>query len=134
MTYASSTAGAPPYPEPVAAPRNGLGTAALVVGIVALVTSFTVVGGIVLGVVALVLGVIGRGRAKRGEATNRGMATAGVVLGLVGIVLSAALVVGGVSLFHHFGGQTLVKCLNTAGHDQAKVAQCQQQFKSKLGS
>ena len=45
--------------------RNGLGTAALVLGILALVTCWTVIGGVVLGVLAVIFGFIGRGRVKR---------------------------------------------------------------------
>ncbi|OII64844.1 hypothetical protein BJP40_19340 [Streptomyces sp. CC53] len=78
-----------PFPPPYAAPRNGFGTAALVLGIVGLVFGAIpvafVLGG-VLGVLALVFGLLGRARARRGEATNQGMALAGVVLGALAIV------------------------------------------------
>ncbi len=73
------------------APNNGLGTAAMVIGIVSVV-GFCLYGlNIILGILALIFGIIGLGRAKRGEATNRGMALAGVILGSVGIVVGAAL-------------------------------------------
>ncbi|MGW2653207.1 DUF4190 domain-containing protein [Streptomyces sp. NPDC001478] len=72
------------------APANGLGIASLVLGIIS-VALFCLWGlGIILGVLALVFGLIGRGRAKRGEADNAGVALAGVILGSVGIVVSAA--------------------------------------------
>ncbi|MGW1320713.1 DUF4190 domain-containing protein [Streptomyces sp. NPDC002426] len=71
------------------APSNGLGIAAMVLGIIAVV-GFCMWGlGIVLGILALIFGIIGRGRAKRGEATNGGMALAGIILGSVSIVISA---------------------------------------------
>nr|WTB33998.1 DUF4190 domain-containing protein [Streptomyces sp. NBC_00830] len=71
-------------------PANGLGIASMVLGIIAVV-GFCMWGlGVVLGVLALILGLIGRGRAKRGEATNGGMALAGVILGSIGIVISGA--------------------------------------------
>lgn len=73
------------------APNNGLGTAAMVIGIVSVV-GFCLYGlNIILGILALIFGIIGLGRAKRGEATNRGMALAGVILGSVGIVVGAAI-------------------------------------------
>ncbi|UYQ62542.1 DUF4190 domain-containing protein [Streptomyces peucetius] len=75
--------------------RNGLGTAALVLGIIGVlfgVIPFLFWIGTVLGLLALVLGLVGRGRAKRGEATNKGAATAGTVLGLVALI--ASVVVG----------------------------------------
>jgi hypothetical protein len=79
--------------------RNGLGIAALVLGIIGSVSGlipflFWLAG--ILGVIALILGLAGRGRAKRGEASNKGVATFGAVLGLVSLILS---VVGAVLLF-----------------------------------
>src|ERR1700732_5624308 len=67
----------PPLPystqsPPAIAPRNGLGTAALVIAIVGLLLCFTVVGGVVLGIAAVVMGFTGRGRVKQGEAKNGG--------------------------------------------------------------
>lgn len=71
------------------APANGLGIAAMVLGIIA-VAGFCMWGlGVVLGILALVFGILGRGRAQRGEATNGGMALAGIILGSISIVISA---------------------------------------------
>jgi hypothetical protein len=67
--------------------NNGMGVAALVLGIVGLVLSWTVIGGVVLGILALVFGLIGRGRVRRREADNGGQAVAGVTLGSIAIVL-----------------------------------------------
>ncbi|WP_326765985.1 DUF4352 domain-containing protein [Streptomyces sp. NBC_01591] len=79
--------------------RNGLGIAALVLGVIGAVSGlipflFWLAG--VLGLIALVLGLAGRGRAKRGEATNKGMTTFGAVLGLISMILA---VVGAVITF-----------------------------------
>lgn len=91
------------------APRNGLGTAGMVCGIVGIVLSwlgFTLLFAIVplaLGILGIVFGVIGRKRAKRGEATNKGLATAGVATGSVAIaltVVSAVLMVGFIVVNH----------------------------------
>ncbi|MEV6553885.1 DUF4190 domain-containing protein [Streptomyces sp. NPDC051597] len=73
----------------MAAPLNGFGTTALVLGILSVVL-FCLWGlGIVLGILALIFGFLGRGRAKRGEATNGAQALAGIILGAVGVVVSA---------------------------------------------
>lgn len=72
---------ASPSPGFAAAPRNGMGTAALVLGILGLVL------GCILSGLAIIFGSIGIGRANRGEATNKGAATAGLILGIVGFVL-----------------------------------------------
>ncbi|MFF5936996.1 DUF4190 domain-containing protein [Streptomyces sp. NPDC012508] len=70
-------------------PSNGMGTAAMVLGIIA-VAGFCMYGlGVVLGILALVFGIIGRKKVQRGEANNGGMATAGIVLGSIGILVSA---------------------------------------------
>ncbi|MEU8524653.1 MULTISPECIES: DUF4352 domain-containing protein [Streptomyces] len=79
--------------------RNGLGTAALILGVIGaisgLIPLFFWLAGI-LGLIALILGLSGRGRVKRGEANNKGVATTGAVLGLVALILS---VVGAVITF-----------------------------------
>ena len=116
-----------------AAPRNGLGVAALVLGLLAVLTGFFVLGG-VLGVVAVVLGVLGRGRAKRGEATNGGVALAGIVLGLVGIALTAAVIAIGASFLGSDSGQRLVDCLEQAGADPEAQQQCQRELEDSLFS
>ncbi|MFD7720938.1 DUF4190 domain-containing protein [Streptomyces sp. NPDC059814] len=70
-------------------PANGLGIASMVLGIIA-VAVFCMYGlGVILGVLALIFGLIGRGRVSRGEADNGGVALAGIILGSVGIVVSA---------------------------------------------
>lgn len=79
--------------------RNGLGIAALILGVIGAVSGlipflFWLAG--ILGLIALILGLAGRGRAKRGEATNKGMATFGAALGLISLILT---VVGAVITF-----------------------------------
>src|SRR4051794_34308757 len=72
--------GSAPYGGPGGPPRNGLGTAALVLGIVAIPGILTVVLGILLGLLALIFGIIGRKRYSRREATNGGAAMGGALL------------------------------------------------------
>ena len=114
--------------------RNGLGTAALVLGILAVLTCWTVIGGIVLGLAAVVLGVLGRGRAKRREADNGGMALAGIITGVIGIVLAALLIVAGVSLLNSPEGQQLQDCLDRAGSNQAAVDQCRIELENSVNN
>ncbi|MGW6392705.1 DUF4190 domain-containing protein [Streptomyces sp. NPDC055103] len=69
-------------------PANGMGITSMVLGIIA-VAGFCLYGlGVILGILALIFGIIGMKKAGRGEATNRGMALAGVILGSIGIVVS----------------------------------------------
>ncbi|MGW8883721.1 DUF4190 domain-containing protein [Streptomyces sp. NPDC055749] len=74
-------------------PANGLGTAAMVLGILA-VCLFCIYGipSLILGVLALIFGILGRKRVQRGEASNSGQALAGVILGSIGIALGAAII------------------------------------------
>ncbi|MEU3403767.1 DUF4190 domain-containing protein [Streptomyces sp. NPDC006670] len=74
-------------------PSNGFGTTALVLGILSVVICVTSFFSIALGIAAVVFGVLGRGKANRGEATNGGMALAGTILGAIGIVLGAVILV-----------------------------------------
>ena len=85
-------------------PRNGLGIASLVLGILALLGSWVPVLGIgagILAIVGLVLGIIGMRRAKRGEATNRGVALAGTILSALALLAAIVLtVVWGLAIFN----------------------------------
>jgi hypothetical protein len=86
----------PPPPPPGGAPgpggpqqpSNGLGLASMIVGIISIPMAicFCIVG-IIGGAVAMVLGFLGKGKAERGEATNRGHAMAGIITGAVAIGL-----------------------------------------------
>jgi len=90
---------------PAQAPKNGMATAALVVGIVALLLClipFVNVVSIVGGLVAVVLGVLAMKKAKAG-APGKGMGVAGVVLGAISAVVAlivtvvAGMAIGAVS-------------------------------------
>jgi hypothetical protein len=90
---------------------NGLAVAALVVGIIAVVTSFCVIGALA-GIIAVVLGVLGLQRARRepGE-PQKGLAIAGIVTGAVAVVVAALAVsffvfAGGVEVDSDFGNPT----------------------------
>ncbi|MEV5438237.1 DUF4190 domain-containing protein [Streptomyces sp. NPDC052682] len=79
----------PGYAMPMQ-PRNGMGTTGLVLGIIGVVCSVTFIMwfiGIILGILAIIFGAIGRGKANRGEATNKGAATTGLVCGIVATVI-----------------------------------------------
>ena len=118
-------------PPPPAGNSNGLGTAALVLGILSLVTWFLFIGGL-FGVIAVVLGFLGRGKAKRGEASNGGMALAGIITGAVGILLTVLVIVGVAALFSTSEFSNLTDCLVDAGDDQQAVDECREQFEDSL--
>ncbi|KOG71866.1 DUF4190 domain-containing protein [Streptomyces flaveolus] len=72
-------------------PSNGMGTASLVLGIISAVGFILWPIALVLGILALIFGGLGRGKANRGEATNPGVALAGIICGAAGIVLVLGL-------------------------------------------
>ncbi|WP_425832839.1 DUF4190 domain-containing protein [Streptomyces fractus] len=120
----------PPQQQQVA--RNGLGTAALILGVIGALSGlipllFWLAG--ILGVIALILGLTGRGRAKRGEATNKGIALTGVILGLAAMGLA---VFGAYTTFK--AADDLVKDLNKSVSDtKAKDTKSSGDAKDKDG-
>ena len=113
-------------------PKNGMGVAALVVAIIALISSVSVIGGILLGIVAVILGFIGRGRVKSGEANNSGVATAGIILGVISIIAGLAFIAIWVGLFKDVGAGGYFDCLQRAGQDRAAVQQCSDEFRQSM--
>ncbi len=117
----------PGYPP--AKQGSGLAIAALVVGILAVLSGITVLGGILLGLVAIVLGAIASSKAKKGTGGGRGMAIAGIVLGVLGLVIAGAIIALGVSIFGDINS-----CVDDAGGDQAAINQCEKDFNEKYNN
>ncbi|MFF4660142.1 hypothetical protein [Streptomyces sp. NPDC001381] len=70
---------------------NGMGVAGMVLGIVSAVIFCLWPLAIVLGILGIVFGAIGRRKAHRGEATNPGQALSGIICGSAGIALGLGL-------------------------------------------
>lgn len=137
--YGAYPGGYPPqqpyggYPPPgPAAPKNGLGTASLVLAIIGLVLCFSIAGGIVLGLCAIIIGFIARGRVKRGEATNGGVAMAGILLGIVAVIAGLVFIPIYIGLFDQVGGTDYVDCLSRAGSDQQAAQDCANEFTQRV--
>ena len=118
-------------PLPVG-PKNGLGIAALVTAIIGLVFCWTVAGGVVLGVLAAILGIIGYSRAKRGQATNTGVAIAGIVLGALAVIASLAFIPIWMGVFSEVGGTDYMDCVARAGSDPKAVEGCVNQLQDRV--
>jgi hypothetical protein len=123
---------APGYGQQTMRYGGGMATAALVLGILALILCWTVFGGIVLGIIAVVLGIIAARRASRGEAPGRGRAIAGIVTGALGLVIAVALVAVGASILNSSSGKSYQQCLQQAGNDQAAQQQCATEFQKSI--
>ncbi|PVY97314.1 hypothetical protein [Actinomycetospora cinnamomea] len=99
--------------------REGLGTLALAAGLLAVGTCWLGWPGIVLGLVALVVGFVGARRAFHDPHRNGAAALGGFVLGLAGVVIGAWLVVPGLLGIGTFGeGLTLDECMAQAQGQQ----------------
>lgn len=143
-----------PYPQgqwdtgstaPPPKPKNGMGIAALVFGILALLLVWLPIVGLVLGLLAIIFGVIGRGRVRKQQATNGGVALTGLILGvltfLANVVITIALFLFGVAFINVGGGQVVQQYQDCLGQAQSApspaavqqaVEQCNQQFQSQL--
>jgi membrane-bound ClpP family serine protease len=122
---------------PTARPRrNGMGTAALVLGIVAVVLVVLIFFsplGALLGLLAVIFGIIGIMRVNRGEADNRGQAVTGLVTGaaalLIGLFLAISIgtfFAANVNEFRQFG-----RCMQDASGEQERDA-CARQLSRDL--
>ena len=63
----------------------------MILGIVCIPATVIYVGA-VAAVLAVIFGIIGLRRVRRGVATNRGQALTGLILGIIGVVLSAIFI------------------------------------------
>jgi len=111
--------------------RNGLGVAALSAGVIAVFVGFWIwpVGGMILGIVAVILGLVGRSRVKRSQANNGGVAAAGIVLGVVVIIMAVGYFAW---LFNRADLPRYRECLNNAGADKAKQDQCDNEIDLRI--
>lgn len=82
----------PAHPSPQL-PRNGLGTAGFVLGLLSALFAMIPIIGVIawpMAILGLIFGVLGIGRANHGVATNKGLAIAGTALAAIGLVLCIA--------------------------------------------
>lgn len=119
-------------PAPPTGPRNGLGTWALVTAALALLFSWTIVGGVIGGLIAVVLGFAGRGRAMRGEADNGPIANAGIGLGALAVVVGIAFVPIWLGFFSAAGMGDYIDCMQKAGTDRPAQTQCENGFRERV--
>lgn len=116
--------GGPGYYPPVQ-PRNGLGIAALTVGLVSIVLAPSIVLGIPAALVGIGLGVAAYLRTRRGQANNPGVAIGGIVAGALGIIGALVMLVLIIAAAMHSNSSSgLRSCLDRAQGDQAAIIQC----------
>lgn len=119
-------------PRPPVAPKNGLGIASLVLAVVGLLSVATVFAPILLGVLAVVIGLFGQGRAKRGTANNGGVAIAGIVLGGLAVVVGLAFIAIWTTVWKDVRGGDYIDCTQKAGSDRVLQQHCADQFRHSV--
>lgn len=120
------------YPPPPMGPKNGLGIASLVLAIIALLSVWSVFAGIILGLVAVVIGFFGRGRVKRGIANNDGVAITGIVLGALAVIVGLAFIAIWMALWKDVGGDDYIHCMQKAGSDRIQQQRCADHFRENV--
>jgi hypothetical protein len=127
--------GGPAWQQGDAAPRgnDGMALAAMIIGILSLLIAwipFIGILGTIGGIVALVLGFVGRGRIKKSGAGGNGMAITGIATGAVAIVLSVLITgfffAAGDGFFAEFG--SYIECVEETGDE----AECQRQLEEGI--
>jgi len=129
QAHYGSAGGPAPYGTggPQGPPRNGMGVAALTLGLIGAVLFWTMLGGIVLGLLALIFGIVGYRRGKRGEATNGTLAIVGAVIGGLALIGSTVMLALAVSVISSGDYEKLEDCMREAG-TQTEQQQCEDDF------
>lgn len=120
---------APPLPT---SPKNGLGIASLVIAVIALMLVWSVLGGVIGGIIAVALGMAARGRVKRREANNGGVAIAGMALGGLAVVIGLAFIPIWAGFWQFVGGADYLDCMQSAGSDPVRQEQCTDEFRQDI--
>jgi uncharacterized membrane protein len=122
-----------PHTGDTAGRGNGPAIAALVLGILAVVLFWTVIGGVVLGILALVFGIIGARRARGGRAPRRTMSIFGAVLGVLGIIGSVVIIAIGASILNSDEFKDFDDCVQHADTQSERDA-CAKDFNEDVNN
>ncbi|MCI4042030.1 MULTISPECIES: DUF4190 domain-containing protein [unclassified Streptomyces] len=121
------------YGSPQPARTNGFAVAALVLGLVACLLFWTVLGGLLLGLLAIVFGIVAALRTRQGRAPRRTMAIVGAVLGALGLIGSAIVLVVAISVFDSEEFKNFEDCMDRAS-GQAAENRCTDDFIDELSN
>ncbi|MFD4028589.1 DUF4190 domain-containing protein [Streptomyces sp. NPDC058576] len=120
-----------PYGGQQPARTNGFAVAALVLGLVACLLFWTVVGGLLLGLLAIVFGIVAALRTRQGRAPRRVMAIVGAAFGALGLIGSVIVLVVAVSVFDSQEFKNFEDCVDQA-NGQAAEDRCADDFVDEL--
>ncbi|WP_067834807.1 DUF4190 domain-containing protein [Nocardia lijiangensis] len=111
---------------------KGLAITALVLGILALLSFWTILGGVLFGLFGLIFGIIAFVKARKGTAGGTGMAVTGLILSVLALIGSILIAIVGWSFFVDSGGKDLIDCLDKAGNDQSKIDECERKWNQNI--
>lgn len=127
--YGQSYGGGSGYGAPPAGLPQGLSIAALVVGVLAFLICWLPVIGLVVALVALVLGTVAVIRTRQGRAGGKGLAIGGLVLGILSTLAGfavTAFMLWAIAQFGQSGDlQSIVECARIT--DSAEQERCLQE-------
>ncbi|WP_217168941.1 DUF4190 domain-containing protein [Streptomyces sp. AC512_CC834] len=112
---------------------NGMAIAALVLGILAVLLFWTVIGGVVLGLLALIFGIIGARRARGGRAPHRAMSVVAAVLGALGVIASVVIIAIGASILNSDEFKDFDDCVQHADSQSERDA-CADDFNEDVNN
>nr|WP_276508399.1 DUF4190 domain-containing protein [Modestobacter muralis] len=95
----------------------------MVLGILSIPAAFFTFPGMILGLLAIIFGILGLRRVKARRADNKGMAIAGLVTGIIGFVLGTILLIAAIAFVST--AQDCITDFNSTG-DQPQYEQCVQ--------
>ena len=108
---------------PASSATNGAAVAALIIGLLSLLIGWIPFIGLIAvvgGLIALILGFIGRGKVKKQQASGKGMATTGIVTGILAILLGIASTLIPVLFFSSFVEEMeeFTACVDAGGSEE----------------
>jgi hypothetical protein len=117
--------------QPAATGTNGIAIAAMIIGIIALLISWIPILGVLAGVLALVLGFVGRSKARKFPAVGgNGAAITGIVTGILATLISIAVTIALFAFGSTFMGsfESYEECIAQGGTEE----ECQDQLERDI--
>ncbi|MBA1834854.1 DUF4190 domain-containing protein [Corynebacterium wankanglinii] len=113
-------------PAPTQQQNNGVALAAMILGILALLGLVFVFPAIILGIIALVLGIVGVRKASsiQGPGARKGMAITGIVTSVIALILSVLMLIFGFSMAKQLMDDGVFEACEQFQNDNEKFQTC----------
>ena len=113
-------------PAPTQQQNNGVALAAMILGILALLGLVFVFPAIILGIIALVLGIMGVRKASsiQGPGARKGMAITGIVTSVIALILSVLMLIFGFSMAKQLMDDGVFEACEQYENDDEQLQAC----------